>query len=503
MKKTVFFNEDPNHFVFEKLREGKTKITNKDLTDFIDIYKNTSVTDFLVCLNASSCWYPSKKTDNVIDKFKKFRESDPEGAAADKVTWGAKLMTEIYESGLELHKIWIDRLRENGINPWISIRMNDIHGSANPGNFLNCKMVDEHPEYRRVPHHSPVGYYDYALDYMREEVRNYYMDIIREGLDTFDVYGIEFDFMREIYSVCIGREYEGISVINDFMRKADGYIKEAEKKYGHKIKRAVRLPSNPELAMRLGFDVFTWVDEGLVDYITVTSRWASIDNNMPIDIWKKIFNGKNVQILAGLEALCGAYQRNPRVYHFNTLETLLGSCCAYHGMNADGIYLFNCMIMPVPNDEVDKDAIINRGITTLYEKAGDYEALQNSVRRHVVTFHDVSAVGAGVPKQLPVTIGENIYSALRIPTGKIPNGKIVHLIIGINGDVERDTLIAFANAVPCRLIGKTACEFPQYDDMEYYAFEIKNDGNLPPVTVAELSAGKGRGTVHWAEIKIF
>ena len=69
MRKQVFFNEDPNHFVFERLRAGKTDITREDITSFIRQYENTDVTDFLICLNASSCWYPSYRTDNVIDKF--------------------------------------------------------------------------------------------------------------------------------------------------------------------------------------------------------------------------------------------------------------------------------------------------------------------------------------------------------------------------------------------------------------------------------------------------
>lgn len=501
MKKQVFFNEDPNHFVFERIRSGKTKLTKKDLTDFIDQYKNTSVTDFLVTLNAGNCWYPSKKTDNVIDKYKALVAKDP-SAEGLRLSWGAKLMAETYESGLEVHKIWIERLREDGINPWVSIRMNDIHGAAEPGNILNSRLTDEHPEYCRTPYRKPEGYYDFALDYMQEEVRKYYMDIIEEALDTFDVYGIELDFMREIYSVCIGREYEALEVINEFMREANRKINAAEKKYGHKIKRAVRVPATPEIAVRLGFDVFTWVREELVDYITVTSRWATIDDNMPIDIWKNTFEGKNVQILAGLEAMSIAYHRTPRVYRIISLEVTLGACAAYLDMGADGIYLFNYMDALIPYDDRDKDCILNRGRDTLYKIAGDREAIDKSERRNVVTFNDVGAIGTSAQKQLPVSFGERSYSHLRIPTGNIPKNCSVKFIMGINGEVDRDTLTVFANAKKCKPLGNLPSRYPQYEDMEYYAFEIENDGNLPPVTVVELSAEKGRGMAHWAEIQI-
>ncbi len=299
MRKQVFFNEDPNHFVFERIRAGKTDVTRDDIISFIRQYKNTGVTDFLICLNGSSCWYPSRRTDNVIDKFNRL------GDKGDKITWGAAMMAQIYGNGLSIHKMWIDELRACGIRPWLSIRMNDIHGSAHPEDFLNSEMVDNHPEYRRTPHRKAVGYTDFALDYMREGVREYYMTVIEEALETFDADGIEFDFMREIYSLCIGREYEGTEVINDFLRRAHAKVKEAEVKRGHEIKIHVRVPSNPELAMRLGFDVFAWVEEGIVDYLTVCPRWSSSDNNMPIDIWKKIFGGK-VQVLAGIESLLDA-----------------------------------------------------------------------------------------------------------------------------------------------------------------------------------------------------
>ncbi|MBO5005929.1 MAG: hypothetical protein J6C89_00645 [Clostridia bacterium] len=495
MKKQVFFNEDPNHFVFVRTRAGKEQITREDIVSFIKQYENTDITDFLICLNASSCWYPSKRTDNVIDKWNRTKDK------SSSVSLGAAMMADIYARGLELHKIWIEELRKIGIRPWISIRMNDIHGSSHPGDFLNSALVEEHPEYNRAAHRGAAGYYDFALDYMQEEVREYYAAVAEEALETFDTDGIELDFMREIYSVCIGREHEGVKVINAFLRRIHAAVKRAEKKRGHKIDINVRVPANPELALRLGFDVFAWVDEGLADYITVTPRWASSDNNMPVDIWKKIF-GDRVKILAGLEIIIDAYNRRPRVYRYNTLETDTGSACAYHCMGADGIYLFNHMDSITPFEGEDRFSIIERGINDFLCKVGDYNALVSSNRRHVVTFCDVSAVGAGVPKQLPVTLEKSSFPALRVPTGNIPKDASVRLIVGISGSADESTLFAFANAKPCGKAYRTERKYPQYDDMSYFAFDMENDGGLPPVTVCELSVKEGKATVHWAEIEV-
>ena len=333
----VFFNEDPNHFVFERLRAGRTPVTADNFSAFIDQYRDTSITDFLICLNASTCWYPSKRTENAIDKFRALRALRGEAADSDPTTWGAKLMTEIYDSGLPMHQLWIERLRHNAIRPWLSLRMNDVHGSAHPGAFLNNTMVDEHREYLRTSYRRPtLTYSDYALDFLRAPVREYYRTVTEEALDTFDTDGIEFDFMREITSVCLGREYEARAVLNEYMQSLVTLVRAAEQRRGHAISIAVRFPRSPELTLRLGFDVFTWVQKRFVDVITVTSRWASIDNDLPIDVWKRTFEGSPVKILAGLEVLCGAHPNPSYLYNDNTLQTALGSCCGNWGMVRTG-----------------------------------------------------------------------------------------------------------------------------------------------------------------------
>lgn len=498
----VYFNEDPNHFVFERLRAARTPVTADDISAFIDQYRGTAITDFLICLNASTCWYPSKRTENAIDKFRAYRAARGAAANSDPLTWGARLMAEIYDCGLPLHQLWINRLRQNAIRPWISLRMNDIHGSAHPGSFLNSAMVDEHPEYCRTPYRPATGYMDHALDYLRAPVREYYHTVAAEALDTFDADGIEFDFMREITSVCIGREYEATAVLNDFMRSLVALVRAAEQRRGHAIPIAVRLPRSPELALRLGFDAFTWVREHWVDVITVTSRWASVDNDLPIDVWKRTFAGSPVQILAGLEVLCGAYPRTPRIYHHNTLQTALGSCCGNWALGADGIYLFNYMDSAAPHPELPDCAIENRGLSELLRLAGNRSGQSAVPRRHVVTYHDVTAPGCAMQHPLPATVGNGECRALRMPTGSIPADRAVRLVVGVSEPAEQSGLTAYVNAVLCRPLGRVPVQYPQYDDLIYYAFAVPNRGALPPITVAELGAANGTVQIHWCELQI-
>lgn len=213
------------------------------------------------------------------------------------------------------------------------------------------------------------------------------------------------------------------------------------------------------------------------------------------------FREKGVLILAGLEILLEPYPRRPRKYLSNTLESARGSCCAYLSMGADGIYLFNYMDTLVHESEKG-DCLANHGMDEFLRSAGNPALLEKSDRRHIVTYCDVSAPGAARIRQLPAKVSESGYSLLRIPTGNIPKDARVTLVLGFTGEIKSAIPAAYANAMSCRYIGKVPYALPMYDDMEYHALEIANDGNLPPVTVAEIYSRGGSGTVSWAEIQI-
>lgn len=510
----IFFNEDPNHFVFSRKRAGYERITMDDARNFILQYKDTQITDFFVCLGASGTWYDSKKTGNILDTYRRWvAEGKTDENETNTVVSSVALVDKFYRDyGTSLQAVWIDTLREIGINPWVSIRMNDIHEAGAEESILHSDFFRKNRDKNRVSHREPAGYYDYALDYMFEEVREHYLTVIGEALARFDVRGIELDFMREIFSLGIGKEYEGTFVINEFMRSVYALAQEAEKRWGHRVRIAVRLPDTPEKALRFGFDFFDWTEAGLVDVITVTPRWASSDNHMPIDLWKKILSGKNVTLAAGQEILIGAYRRSGFPPKYNTYETAVATACAHHFQGADAIYLFNYMD-DLPEAHTNADDLPFCADRALYGKylrtAGDYGLSAASRRRHVVTYSDISAVGVTARRQLPVRLSgrkdrPTEFSALRIATGKILAAQKVNVILGLSreGEYRAQDIRVYLNAKPCRLTQERAPYAPQYPDLRYFSFEAENGGDLSPVAVMEIGLCEGRAELHWAEVEI-
>ena len=514
----IFFNEDPNHFVFTRKMAGYERITMDDARDFIMQYKDTQITDFFVCLGASGNWYDSEKTENVMQNYRRWvAEGKTDENDTNVVVSSVRLIDNFYQDyGTSVQKVWVDTLREIGINPWVSIRMNDIHNAGDAESILHSEFFRKNREKNRVSHREPAGYYDYALDYMFDEVRAHYLTVIEEALERFDVEGIELDFMREIYSIGVGREYEGTFVINAFMRAVYALVKDAEKRHGHAVKIAVRLPDTPEKSLRFGFDFFDWVEAGIVDCLIVTPRWASSDNHMPIDLWKKILKGKNVTLAAGQEILIRPYNRRGFAPQCNTYETAIATACAHHFQDADAIYLFNYMDSADKNgtgiteDGSDMSLCGNQDIYMKFLRtAGDYDLSAAAHRRHLVTYSDVSAVGVTSRKQLPVRFfgkrdEPTAFSALRIATGKVLPAQKIKVVLGFSGEAYApEDIRVFLNAKPCRLIGEQAPHTQQWRDLRYFGFEAENDGNFSPVSVIEIGLCEGKTELHWAEIEIY
>ena len=89
----------------------------------------------------------------------------------------------------------------------------------------------------------------------------------------------------------------------------------------------------------MGLDAVRWAHEGIIDLVTITPFWETSDFNMPVRLWRRLLDGTNVTLAAGLEILVRPYHNGNMVYQ--TPETTTGAAvAALHG-GADAIYLFN------------------------------------------------------------------------------------------------------------------------------------------------------------------
>ena len=279
----LFINEDCNHFIISR-KDIIKEIDESYLNSFIDQYANTMVTDFVMNISATLSFIPSKVLQFIADKYNVKTEC---GQPVDYTTGVISLFYHMwYEKGIDMYKIWIDRCKYNGINSWLSFRMNDAEFMGVPNTYASEYFCDHFLDQARVRHRTPLNPREFCRDYENDDFRNQMLNYIDETLGNYDVYGIELDFQREICCLQIGREWDQSSIMTDFMAKVKSSVRKHEEKYGHKIKISVRSCANPQDFMEFGFDVVEWAKQGLIDMVIPSPNWFTTDNDMPLKLWK-------------------------------------------------------------------------------------------------------------------------------------------------------------------------------------------------------------------------
>ena len=502
----IMLNEDDTHFFYT--RDSFSTLGEKDIRDFIRQYEGTQVGDFLLCCAGRIVVYPSAVRDDYLDKYdQKTENRNPVDYSSLPVP---HCVNRIYRDlKLDFYSVCIDELRKVGINPWLSVRMNDCHDNDKPTSFLHPKFYHDHPEYRRVRHHKPMSYFDCCYDYAMPEIRKLMLDTVEEIAFRYDAYGIELDWMREIFCFQIGHEYEGIEIINQFMRDIRAILDRAGQKWGHPIHLAARTMRDPQMALDSGFDTVQWAREGLIDVLIPAPRWQTTDSDIPVGLWKRLLSGTNVKLAIGIEILQQASAGNNSGRYYTTAENVNALAAVYLSEGADAVYLFNYMDQPHPKG-LSADHAYSYGCSLepqnykkLLNTIGSPETAMRAERRHVKTFADIGPVWYDKAKHasLPLIVKASQAGFLRIPVGRIPIDSAVEIRLGIH-EIQAIEPEVYVNSVPCRYL-RSETVVPAYTKSPALVYSVENNGCLPPFLVIEIMCGEKDLTVDYAEIHVY
>lgn len=509
----IMFNEDPNHHIGESWASRKYnkgfRFNDETEREFVYQYKDSQLTDFLINVNFMRSVYPSKVFDSYCTSWLKFNEEglpvDDDGNVLEETD------NPYYESfirdGFDIFASWIKHFREIGVRPWLSFRMNDVHGIAEGEMNMTTKFWQEHPETYRVHHHAPNGYFARSFDYEQDIIRERMLAYIEEALERYDVDGIELDFMREFFCFAPGREFKGIDIMTDFMRKVRALCDKFEEKRGHRIMIGIKLFAIPHQVYYSGFDVFTYAKERLIDVLVVGPRWETIDNDVPLEVWKKMMEPYGVKVAGGLDLILRCHPHG-EFYFLNTSETTIASAFQYLSAGGDFTYLYNYMrptavdytkdwVSPIYNED---------NYQRLIHNAGSYETAIKQPRRHIATFHDIEPEWeAAKLSPLPFTVNADYtYPQVRVRTGDVPEGSECYVILGAKG-VEKDEVAfedfdVYLNSV--RLTCGGTCDVTPYTKWQGYWFKIDDPSILAGVNTIEVACVGKSFSVEYAEIRV-
>ncbi len=506
--KGLMINHDASNYLSQI---AANELTEQDFINFTMNFKDTHVTDYVI--NVDSI-FPAPETGHtsVLEYYHmtEYFGGEPVDFKSATTTQSAHYMYDILSS--DYIGAWIEGFREIGINPWISFRMNDIHNLTDGVHTAISEFRYKNPQFARVQHHTRQTNWYLAYDYTYPEVREHMLAYINAALNRYDPYGIELDYQREIKLWYIGGEYDGLEILNDFMRKVEALVAVYEEKYGHEIKIGVRVGPDFETNYEFGLDVVTWAAEGIVDLVSPTGRYESHNNDMPIRLWKSVLSPFDVELVPCIEtANLRSYANAANGGH--TIETLAGTAANMFSQGADKMYTYNYFLRATTifgeDDKITTDDTFfgvstSKGFWNVITSIGSYEKVITMDRRVILTYSDMKPDWqTSFDGQLPVTVSksDDLVGVFRIPVGDVTEGSVLTLKFSTDKDeVVDNPPVVYVNSKQCTFVEAGECDGTYTSDTVLsYNIPIEAHGNT--YMVVEIMSD-ANFTIDFAEVHV-
>ena len=345
---------------------GSGHYTARVMHNFVDLLAESGVDTLLMNPNAQVPWYPSRAVPSILQGYKRgdrefFRGHFPppndtdlprekiEALLDEQVVFLNRYL-DMAEDGVD----WVAEIakgcRRRGVSPWISIRMNDMHGANSwEGSYMNCALQRD-PRYRLSGREANPGdginRFFQSLSYEHREVRDYMFLIIRELVEDYDYEGLELDWLRCPFCCEAPASREKIEMITAWFAEVRALTERQAEKIGKPYPLGVRIPPRLGLLRTMGIDVRALARSGVIDFVSPSNAWQT-SWDVPLDALREELGG-DVTIYGvvedapnWLDACCP--QTGARGYRLLSASgpLLRGNAVSKLVLGADGIETFN------------------------------------------------------------------------------------------------------------------------------------------------------------------
>ena len=271
--------------------DPQAKYDPKTLHRFIDLLADNGVTTYLCNPNGQLPWYPSKRMPSVLAGYRRgdrdftrgnYRLGLPKDRlepALDGDVLFLNRYLDLAEAGVD----WVAEVskacRRRGVSPWISIRMNDMHGANSwDKGYMNCPLQRD-PKYRlsgRQPNPKDgVNRMEQSLDYSHKEIREYMLLQIREAIEDHDYEGLELDWLRCPFCIDPPASRDQIDTMTTWTAEVRKITEAKAKKLGRPCPLGLRVPIRLGQLKEVGLDVKAMADAGIVDFVNFSNFWQT------------------------------------------------------------------------------------------------------------------------------------------------------------------------------------------------------------------------------------
>ena len=243
-------------------------------------------------------------------------------------------------------QLTVDFCRQHDFEVVYSHRINDIHNQ-----FLEVERSTwfrEHPDYwLNTPEdaaqaggaNSPRHWWS-ALDFEKPQVLVHLWNIQREICGRYDVDGVDTDYFRSPMFFRPNLDYRPATlaqtaILTRFQRGLRAIHMAAGSARGKPILTMVRVPATIGCCRHVGIDIAGWIDEGLVDVLTVGGGYVPFIE--PLGELADLAHRAGIPVYGTISA---SGMRGPE-NRYSTLEAWRGAAANMWQAGVDGIVAFN------------------------------------------------------------------------------------------------------------------------------------------------------------------
>lgn len=379
---------------------------------FDQLFTDTAVTDVMLCAFEQVSYIASDTVEWIHEKMaQRVRNNGhiPSGYKSLTVR-GYDLYNALTAYGVDWYQLAIDYCKGAGVRPWTYLRMNDHHCIEHADSLFhdafwhkaraNGWLIGNEKIYGK----NVANAYDFA----HKEVRDWMLTYIREVTRKYDTFGLQLDFMRDIFCFDYLHNPNKVEIMNGFIRDVAAIVKEAEVIHGHDMKLMIRLGVDVKHNLVYGFDVAQWAKEGIIDAVVPSPRWWATDSGIPIADWVEVV-GDNVAIFPGFEyCLMDPVKIND--------TQVKGIAAGYMAQGAHGMYFNNFYQL---GDAGVRDVhLLNPG------------KVAEGPRTYVMTYQDQVPIGQTGYRPLPIHLRGG--TTFTVHMGPVRTTESITLSIGYN-----------------------------------------------------------------------
>lgn len=447
--------------------------TTKAIHRYVEELANSGIDTFAINANASRPWYPSKVIPHILHGYQRGDREFFRGhaicagattpAAIDKFLDDQVTFMNRYQDLLDAGVDWLAETtkacRQRGVSPWVSIRMNDMHGQRNfAGSYFNVPLLRQKEMRLQRSAYSPTQWlpdYREGLNYERAEVRALMFAQIKEVVEDYDFEGLELDWWRNPLCCEPNATPHTVEMMNEWFRSIRALTERRAKQTGRPFALGFRMPGRLETLKSIGLDVVTLCREGTLDFIAPSHFWRT-SWDMPHDELRRQV-GERVAIYGVIEdgvnwmptrAVDDSLKRDMR-YLSASRELMRGNAAGKLVLGAEGIEWYNFFC-------TDQAGLV--GLDSDYAGMRDIfrlETLRGQPKHYALS--DKGGMFVQIPfeniPQVPALLEKGWHQAFRLPMCAEPTDRGLELVIQVvlkAGDASELLLASFNGTWPSR-----------------------------------------------------